>query len=96
MATCAALADDRRTDDLTDEEDAMGILHLSDLDMASWGATWQPDGLASQAWLNVEPHPPDEELFSPYPETRDDRLVFEQLNAYGEDLLRLRRLIVGE
>jgi hypothetical protein len=94
MATCAATADDRRTDDLTTEEVSVGILHLSDLDMASWGATWQFDAPAHEHWLNGEPHPPDEELASP-PEARDGRPIFERLDAYGEDVLRLRRLIVG-
>ena len=72
----------------------MGILHLSDLDMASWGATWQPDGLAREAWLNVEPHPPDDDLSAP-PDAWDGRPIFKRLDAFGEDALRLRRLIVG-
>ena len=93
MATCAATADYRRTDDLTTEEDSVGILHLSDLDMASWGASLQPDAPAHPFWLNREPHPPDDEL-SP-PEAWDGRPIFERLDAYGEDVLRLRRLIVG-
>jgi hypothetical protein len=94
MATCAATADDRRTDDLTIEEDSVGILHLSDLDMASWGTSLQPDAPAHQFWLNSEPHPPDEE-FSPSSEEGDGRPFFERHDAYGEDVLRLRRLIVG-
>ena len=94
MATCAATADDRRTDDLTIEEDSVGILHLNDLDMASWGATWQLDASAQQRWLNGEPHPPDEE-FSPSSEEGDGRPIFERHDAYGEDVLRLRRLLIG-
>jgi len=94
MATCAATADERLTDDLTNEEVSVGILHLSDFDMAGWGATWQPDAPASEPWLNGEPHPPDEEL-SPARVVWDGRPIFERLDAYGEDLLRLRRLIVG-
>jgi hypothetical protein len=94
MATCTATADDRRTDDLTSEEVSVGILHLSDLDMASWGASWQPDAPAQQPWLHGEPHPPDDDLSAP-PEAWDGRPIFERLDAYGEDVLRLRRLIVG-
>lgn len=94
MATCAATADDRRMDDLTTEEDSVGILHPSDLDMASWGASLQPAVPAQQFWLQSEPHPPDDDL-SPPPEAWDGRPIFERLDAYGEDALRLRRLIVG-
>jgi hypothetical protein len=73
----------------------MGNLHLSDLLLGSWGASWQPDTSADQAWLAVEePHPPDE-LPRVTSERRDRRPIFERLDAYGEDVLRLRRLIVG-
>ena len=95
MATCAATADDRSTDDLTtNEEVSVGILYLSDLDMASWGATWQLDAPACEPWLNVEPRPPDDEP-APSFDAWDGRPVFERHDAYGEDVLRLRRMIVG-
>ncbi len=94
MATCAATADDRRTDDLTTGEDSVGILQLSDLEMASWGTSLHPDAPAHQPWLHREPHPPDEEL-GPASEEWDGRPVFERHDAFGEDVLRLRRLVLG-
>ena len=73
----------------------MGNLHLSDLLLGSWGASWHPDTSADRTWLDIEePHPPDEEP-SATPERWDGRPIFERLDAYGEDVLRLRRLIVG-
>ena len=95
MAICAAMADGHCGYDETTEEIAMGNLHLSDLLLGSWGASWQPDASAERSWLDIEePHPPDE-ASRPAFQGRDDRPIFEQLDAYHEDVLRLRRLIVG-
>ena len=86
--TATATSDDRRVDDLTTEETAMGNLHLGDLAAASWGASWEPDARVDRAWLEGEDDPPPEE----WP---DDRPIFARLDAYGEDVRRLRRLLVG-
>ena len=95
MATNTIAADDRRMNDWKTEEVPVGNLHLSDLRLGSWGASWQPDGLASRSWLDLEePHPPDEEPWPLFAE-RDGRPSFERHDAYGEDVLRLRRLILG-
>ena len=72
----------------------MGMLHLSESEMASWGGSWQPAAPADRSWLDIEPHPPDEAEGSSR-EAWDGRPIFERLDAYGEDVLRLRRLIVG-
>ena len=95
MATSTKAADDRRVNDGTTEEVLVGNLHLSDLQLGSWGASWQPDALVNRSWLDLEePHPPDEEDSASF-EERDGRRSFERHDAYGEDVLRLRRLIIG-
>ena len=95
MATSTKAADDRRVNDGTTEEVLVGNLHLSDLRLGSWGASWQPDAPACRSWLELEePHPPDEEPLASF-EERDCRRSFERHDAYGEDVLRLRRFIVG-
>ena len=95
MATCAAIADDHCVHDETTEEIPVGNLHLSDLLLGSWGASWQPDASANRSWLDIEePHPPDE---APRPafQEGEGRPTFERFDAYREDVVRLRRLIVG-
>jgi hypothetical protein len=91
MATSTVAADDRRVRDETREEVPVGNLYLSEIEMASRGATWQPDVPASRPWLDIEPHPPDDECW----EAWDDRPSFAGLDAYGEDVLRLRRCLIG-
>ena len=95
MATCTATADDHRVDDGTTEEGLVGNLQLSDLILGSWGVSWQPAASAHQSWLDLEePHPPDEEHRASLDE-RNGLLSFGHHDAYGEDVLRLRRLIAG-
>ena len=74
----------------------MGNLQLSDLILGSWGVSWQPAASAHQSWLDLaEPHPPDEEHWASC-EVANCRASFEHHDAYGEDVLRLRRLIAGD
>jgi hypothetical protein len=95
MASCTATAEDYCANDETTGEVPVGNLHLSDLLLGSWGASWQPEASADRSWLDrEEPHPPDEEPLA-FSQEWDGRPIFERLDAYGEDVLRLRRLILG-
>ena len=95
MSSYTATADDHRTSDDPTVEVPMGNLHLNDLLLGSWGASWQPDTSADRTWLDIEePHPPDEEHRGAS-RAWDGRPIFERLDAYGEDVQRLRRLIIG-
>lgn len=91
MATCTVTADDGHASDVTIGETSMGNLQLGELVLGSWGASWQPGPSSDRSWLDVEPHPPD---YDP-PEEWPDRLSFGRRDAYGEDVLRLRRFLIG-
>jgi hypothetical protein len=95
MTAYTVTTDDRRVNDVTTGEILVGNFHLSELEAASWGVSWEPDSWTRRIWLDAEDeHPPDEELCASS-EAWDVRPNFERFDPYVEDVRRLRRLLVG-
>jgi hypothetical protein len=89
MATSSVVTDGRCGVDVVSEEIAMGSLQLNELEAASWGGSWQPRPRDRREWPEIPEWPPPDEA-------PDLCWVVEPLDAYGEDVRRLRRLLVGD
>jgi hypothetical protein len=54
MATDMLTTDTSVTDGLRLDDLRLGRLSVNDLEAASWGASWQPEGQSRSAWLDAD------------------------------------------